>query len=47
LHLRASDGTPMANAMLALMQSLGLELDGFGDSSGTFSLSTPTPSETA
>ena len=29
------DGTPMANAMLTLMQSLGLEMDSFGDSTGT------------
>ena len=47
LHLKAADGTPMANAMLTLMQSLGLELDSFGDSTGTFSLSTPITSETA
>ena len=47
VHLRAADGTPMANAMLTLMQSLGLELDSFGDSTDTFSLSTPITSETA
>ena len=38
LHVKAADGTPMANAMLALVQSLGLELDTFGDSDGTLSL---------
>lgn len=45
-HLQALDGTPMANVMLTLMQSLGLELDRFGDSTGTFSLGeqAPTPS---
>jgi hypothetical protein len=47
LHLQAADGTPMANAMLTLMQSLGLEMDSFGDSTGTFSLSGPPTSETA
>ena len=41
LHLQAADGTPMANAMLALVQSLGLEMDRFGDSTGTFPLSAP------
>ena len=41
LHLKAADGTPMANAMLALVQSLGLELDAFGDSNGTLSLTEP------
>jgi len=39
LHLKAADGTPMANVMLSLMQGLGLEIESFGDSSGTFSLS--------
>ena len=46
LHLRAADGTPMANAMLTLMQSLGLEMDHFGDSTGTFSLSEPAAPDT-
>ncbi len=41
LHLKAADGTPMANAMLTLMQSLGLEMDSFGDSTGTLSLAEP------
>ena len=41
LHLKAADGTPMANAMLALVQSLGLELDAFGDGTGTLSLTGP------
>jgi hypothetical protein len=38
LHLKAKDGTPMANPMLALVQSLGLEMDTFGNSTGTLSL---------
>ncbi|MEO6213361.1 MAG: DUF1552 domain-containing protein [Vicinamibacterales bacterium] len=39
LHLKAPDGTPMANVMLSLLHDLGLEdLKSFGDSTGTFSL---------
>jgi hypothetical protein len=34
LHLKADDGTPMANAMLTLVNMLGLELTSFGDSTG-------------
>jgi len=40
LHLKAPDGTPMANAMLALLHRLGLDdLKSFGDSTGEFALS--------
>ena len=40
LHLRAPDGTPMANAMLAMLHGLGMEdMEAFGDSTGTFDLS--------
>jgi hypothetical protein len=38
LHLKAEDGTPMANVMLTLLQGLGVELESFGDSTGTFDL---------
>jgi hypothetical protein len=38
LHLKAADGTPMANAFLTLGRGLGLELESFGDSTGEFSL---------
>ncbi|MEM6701316.1 MAG: DUF1552 domain-containing protein [Acidobacteriota bacterium] len=39
VHLKADDGTPMANVMLDLLHRLGLEdLDQFGDSNGTVSL---------
>ncbi len=39
LHLKAADGTPMANVMLTLMQELGhTDLDSFGDSTGGFML---------
>jgi hypothetical protein len=40
LHLKAPDGTPMANAMLGLMHRLGLDdMDSFGDSTGELLLS--------
>ena len=43
IHLKAPDGTPMANVMLSLLHKLGLDdMDSFGDSTGEFSLSTPT-----
>jgi hypothetical protein len=39
LHLKAPDGTPMANAMLSAMHSLGMDDVGtFGDSTGAFPL---------
>jgi uncharacterized protein DUF1552 len=39
IHLRAADGTPMANVMLAVLQSLGFtDLTQFGDSTGAFDL---------
>ena len=42
LHLRAGDGTPMANAMLSLMQRMGLDdMESFGDSTGELPLSMP------
>jgi Protein of unknown function (DUF1552) len=40
LHLKAPDGTPMANALLGLLHRLGLDdLKSFGDSTGEFALS--------
>ncbi|MGE5245717.1 MAG: DUF1552 domain-containing protein [Betaproteobacteria bacterium] len=38
LHVRAADGTPMANAMLAALQKLGVERDRFGNSTGVLDL---------
>ncbi|MEX2179533.1 MAG: DUF1552 domain-containing protein [Gemmatimonadaceae bacterium] len=39
LHLKAPDGTPMANVMLTLMHQLGLDdMKSFGDSTGAFAL---------
>jgi hypothetical protein len=43
VHLKAGDGTPMANVMLTLLRQLGLDdMKSFGDSTGEFSLSMPT-----
>jgi len=40
MHVKAADGTPMANVMLTLMHNLGLDdVQQFGDSTGTFDLS--------
>jgi hypothetical protein len=48
LHLKAADGTPMANVFLALMQDIGLEdVKTFGDSTGRFDLKTVPPATTA
>ena len=38
LHLKAADGTPMANVFLTLAHGLGLDLQSFGDSTGESSL---------
>ena len=38
VHLKAEDGTPMANVMLTMMHRLGLDdIKTFGDSTGEFS----------
>src|SRR5262249_4664016 len=39
LHLKAPDGTPMANAMLTILQKLGVQTENFGDSTGALDLS--------
>jgi hypothetical protein len=39
MHLKAPDGTPMANVLLSLMHKLGMDDTAeFGDSTGDFSL---------
>jgi hypothetical protein len=39
LHVKTPDGTPMANAMLTVLHSFGLdEIESFGDSNGTLDL---------
>jgi hypothetical protein len=41
-HLKAEDGTPMANVMLTALHKLGVDdVTTFGDSTGEFPLSTP------
>ena len=49
LHLKAPDGTPMANAMLSMLHTLGHDdMESFGDSTGEFPLemaSTTTPDQ--
>ena len=43
LHLKAPDGTPMANAMLSMLHTLGHDdMDSFGDSTGELPLTMPT-----
>jgi hypothetical protein len=37
-HIKAPDGTPMANAMLTLLNRLGHDLQSFGDSTGELSI---------
>ncbi len=37
-HVKAEDGTPMANALLNVLNRLGHELDSFGDSNGELSV---------
>ena len=42
LHLRAPEGTPMANVFVNLLQRIGHDdVEGFGDSTGSFPLSFP------
>ena len=42
LHVKAANGTPMANVMLSLMNKMGLDdLKSFGDSTGEFSFTAP------
>jgi hypothetical protein len=38
LHIKAADGTPMANAMLTVGQVLGLDVEKFGDSTAAMDL---------
>jgi hypothetical protein len=38
VHVRTPDGTPMANAMLTVAQALGMDIESFGDSTGTIDL---------
>jgi hypothetical protein len=40
MHVRAADGTPLANAMLTLVHGLGIEAPTFGDSTAALDLNT-------
>ena len=37
-HIKAPDGTPMANAMLTTLNWLGHEMESFGDSNGELTI---------
>jgi hypothetical protein len=42
VHVRAPNGTPLANVMLALLHKLGLDdVPSFGDSTGALELDAP------
>jgi hypothetical protein len=48
LHLKAPDGTSMANVFLSLLHGLGVDdLENFGDSTGEFDLRTVPPTTAA
>ena len=41
MHVKAADGTPMANAMLSALQAVGVDTPTFGDSTGALELNRP------
>ena len=43
MHVKAADGTPMANAMLTVAHKLGLDMPSFGDSTGELDLNAVAP----
>jgi hypothetical protein len=47
LHVKAADGTPMANAFLTMGHILGMEMKTFGDSTGELSLTQAAPATVA
>jgi hypothetical protein len=48
LHLRAADGTPLANVMLSVLHLLGMDdVEQFGDSTGEFNLNRVTAASSA
>ncbi|MGE3277856.1 MAG: DUF1552 domain-containing protein [Vicinamibacterales bacterium] len=48
LHIKAADGTPMANAMLSLLHGLGLDdMESFGDSTAAMDLNSAAATTTA
>ena len=47
LHITAPDGTPMANAMLSVLQTLGADVETFGDATGRLDLNSTASSTVA
>ena len=47
MHIKAADGTPMANAMLSVGHMLGLDFKTFGDSTGAMDLNSAPQTTTA
>jgi hypothetical protein len=48
LHIKAADGTPMANVFLTMAQMLGMDdLTSFGDSTGEFDMNASAPAPSA
>jgi hypothetical protein len=48
LHVRAADGTPMANSMLSMAHAIGFdEMQSFGDSTAAMDLNNPAAPATA
>jgi hypothetical protein len=43
MHVKAADGTPLANAMLTVAHTLGLDMPSFGDSTGSLDLNAAAP----
>ena len=47
LHIKAAEGTPMANAFLSMGHILGMDMKTFGDSTGELSLTQASPATVA
>jgi hypothetical protein len=43
MHVKAADGTPLANAMLTVARTLGLDMPSFGDSTSALDLNAAAP----
>src|SRR5205814_950094 len=46
IHIKAADGTPMANAMLSIVHALGIDEPSFGDSTAAMDLNNAAPALT-
>ena len=47
VHIKTPDGTPMANALLSVLQMLGVDAQRFGDSTGALDLAGTQPRKSA